>query len=280
MGNVENKEVAKTSTGGWVRWALDKMVGTGLWRITDWLWTDWLGKGISLMAAFATWVLASVESRPLVPSFLLFLVALAVSLFIANEVQAWRERKKTKQGESLPEPPKRALSPLEERLNIGCCVTPYPDRDSYLTYDVTLPVMNHGPTDCFMVQVCSVNPPLDVQTMPWSLRWEGTDSEFTEIIHEHRKTLHLCRMDLMGEYMESQVKDPRRGRIWFFTLRENKVGFLRVDGKRGLDDLYALRIAIEFCVTARSTEERRMYRIEFRFNQGSVAPQCRGIQPI
>jgi hypothetical protein len=140
--------------------------------------------------------------------------------------------------------------------------------------------VNNGPTDEFMMQVLSVNPPPNMRSWPWSLRWEGTEGEFIEIIQRHQRTLYLCRVDLTGEISDPVTKHWKPARVWFFTPRENKEVFLSIDGIRKSDDLYKMRIVILLGITARLTKEQTQYQAEFRFDPGSAVPHCAGIQML
>jgi hypothetical protein len=243
------------------------------------------GKGVvsSLIAgAVARWSQSEGFSGSVL--FIVFVAAFAVVFYLLGGI-FWflskrREWKKgaaaSSQAESLKIPPAKE----KERLNIGCNVASYTDGRGYPLYDITLPITNFGAKDAFMVQVCSVNPPPNIQTLPWSLRWEGGESEFVEIMSQHNRTLHLCRVDLTGELADMQSKTLRPARLWFCTPRENKEVFLTVNGRRGIKDLYNIRILLGLCVTIRSTNERIMYQAEFRFDQGRTEPHCVGIQPL
>jgi hypothetical protein len=175
---------------------------------------------------------------------------------------------------------KRSRSSTKKRLDIGCNVSPQMDERGIRVYDMYLPITNFGRTDSFMIQIISLQPPPSgTDSLPWSLRWEGSTDESIKIIHDHTRTLHFCRTDLTGELRDSQSGHWKPGRIWFFTPQGQKEVFMSMTGVQSSSDIYNLRLEVVLCITALSREEKMMWRLTIGFNR-DTSPQIVSLQPI
>lgn len=158
-----------------------------------------------------------------------------------------------------------------DRLSIGGTFSPYISVQGDKTYALSLAVYNKGATDSFMIQVRSIQPPPTEATFfLWSLQWEGTTNEFQEILHEHPRTLHCCRLDPLGELHDPQTGNWKPMRIWFFTPEKQKEIFLATPGIWKSEQLLDLRITVTLCITIHSTEEKLMWQIVIGFEKTMV----------
>jgi len=182
-------------------------------------------------------------------------------------------------GDKLSAPVKTGQS--SNRLVIGCNISPHTDERGIRVYDMYLPISNNGPTDSFIVQIISIQPPpANAASLPWSLRWEGGNTEFKEILHDQERTLHFCRTDLTGEIHDRQTGHWKPARVWFFTPEESKEVFIPTEGVYRSSDLYDLRIDVTIRITVRSIEKKIIYTLTIGFLHNRTDPQLIRVQEI